>query len=267
MTRRLDVELVHRRLAPSRGAARADIEAGRVVVDGRPARKPSRSVSPEQRIELVGGPARFVSRAGDKLAAALDRFALDPGGRRCLDIGASTGGFTDCLLRRGATSVVAVDVGTDQLHPRLRTDPRVEVREQTDVRALTTGDLVPPVDLITLDVSFISLRLVVPTVAALAGARTPVVALVKPQFEAGRGVVAAGRGVVADPEVWAGCLHGVVEAAAGVGLQTIGLMASPIVGTAGNVEFLAHLVPGSRTLGPVEPVVRHAVAEAGTKHT
>ncbi|MEL6985236.1 MAG: TlyA family RNA methyltransferase, partial [Actinomycetota bacterium] len=157
--RRLDAELVRRQLVHSREAARREIQAGRVLVDGAFADKPARMVGGGQNVTLTGPPPPYVGRGGHKLEAALDAFDLDPGDLRCLDAGSSTGGFTDCLLQRGARSVLAVDVGTNQLHEKLRADPRVEVRERTDVRTLSVENIGAPVDLVVGDLSFISLRL------------------------------------------------------------------------------------------------------------
>ena len=196
--RRLDAELVRRGLVTSRTEAQAAVRQGLVVVGGRPAVKASTLVAPAEPVELMGSPRRFASRAGEKLDAALDRFAIDASGRRCLDAGASTGGFTDCLLQRGAYHVVSVDVGYGQLAWRLRTDPRVSVLDRTNVRELAADDLPYAPDLVVADLSFISLRLVVPTLAGLAAGGADLVLLVKPQFEVGRAHV--GRGVVRDPE-------------------------------------------------------------------
>jgi 23S rRNA (cytidine1920-2'-O)/16S rRNA (cytidine1409-2'-O)-methyltransferase len=249
LRRRLDAEMVRRGLAPTRHRARHDIEAGRVRVGGVPADKPARMVAPDDRLELAGPPARFVGRGGDKLDAALEHFGIAVEGRRALDAGSSTGGFTDCLLQRGAASVVAVDVGYGQLDLRLRQDPRVTVLERTNVRQLTLDRLQSdPFPLIVADLSFISLRTVAPAllglVATEAGSSTDLVLLVKPQFEAGRAEASKGKGVIRDPEVWARVLKEVcvVYAEAGAGLR--GVMASPLVGAEGNVEFLVHLVAG-----------------------
>jgi 23S rRNA (cytidine1920-2'-O)/16S rRNA (cytidine1409-2'-O)-methyltransferase len=248
--------MVRRNLVGSRSAARAEIAAGRVTVDGAPATKAARLVDPAQSVLVAGPPPPYVSRAGLKLEAALDHFELDPCGWRCLDAGSSTGGFTDCLLQRGAASVVAVDVGTHQLHERLRADSRVEVREQTDIRSLGPADAggagreAGTLDLVVADLSFISLRLVLPTLVALAG-DSPIVALVKPQFEAGRAEASKGRGVIRDPAVWLRVLTEVVEAAAALGRILTGALVSPITGQAGNVEFIVCLEPQAPSLGGI----------------
>jgi 23S rRNA (cytidine1920-2'-O)/16S rRNA (cytidine1409-2'-O)-methyltransferase len=238
--------LVRRGLAPSRQQARAAVEAGRVTVGGAPAPKASRLVAPHEAVVVAGDPPRFVSRGGEKLAAALDRFAVAVEGVRALDAGASTGGFTDCLLQRGAAHVVAVDVGYGQLHERLRVDPRVEVHERVNVRDLGPGDLGDPFDLVVADLSFISLRTVLPSLLSLARPGADTVVLVKPQFEAGRQEASRGRGVIRDPAVWRRVLDEVVNAYHGLGAAMMGAMASPITGADGNVEFLLHarIAPG-----------------------
>lgn len=193
---------------------------------------------------LQASPAHpYVSRGGLKLAAALDAFDLDPAGLRCLDVGASTGGFTDVLLRRGAAHVTAVDVGRDQFHGSLRGDPRVDLRESTDVRALRPGDLAAPVDLVVCDASFVSLRIVLPPALALAGPGAGLVALVKPQFEAGR--AALKKGIVRDPAVHAAVCRDAAAFVAAAGWAVLGLAPSPIAGGDGNLEFLL----GARRLG------------------
>jgi 23S rRNA (cytidine1920-2'-O)/16S rRNA (cytidine1409-2'-O)-methyltransferase len=201
---------------------------------------------------LLAPPLPFVSRGGLKLDAALDRFPVDPHGRRALDAGASTGGFTDCLLQRGATHVVAVDVGHGQLDAGLRADPRVTVLERVNVRTLTLEQLLDadpayePVPLVVADLSFISLRSVVPALTgALAAEGADLIVLVKPQFEAGRVTVAKGKGVVRDPEVWRVALEGVTSALGDAGTGIMGAMASPVTGPAGNVEFLLHARKGA----------------------
>lgn len=258
--RRLDAELVRRNLVPSREAARREIEAGRVLVDGSFADKPARMVGGAQNVTLAGPPPPFVGRGGHKLAAALDAFDLDPTGRRCLDAGSSTGGFTDCLLQRGAASVIAVDVGTNQLHEKLRADPRVEVRERTDIRSLGPIDLDGPVDLIVGDLSFISLRLVLPGLAELVVDGGSLVLLVKPQFEAGRQEASRGRGVIADPAIWRRVLLDVLDRADQDGTGLAGLMPSPITGASGNVEFVTWLRRGRPSIPDRERVVDDAVA-------
>ncbi len=252
---------MRRGLASSRQQAHADIAAGRVTVAGAPADKAARLVSPGEPIQLHGPGPRFVGRGGEKLDAALTRFDLAVHGRRAYDLGASTGGFTDCLLQRGAASVVAVDVGYGQLHERLRADPRVEVHERTNVRSLTPGDLGQLADVAVADLSFISLRTVLPAVVALVVDGGDLVLLVKPQFEAGRVEAARGRGVITDPSVWRRVLHEVAAALLDQGAAILGAMASPLRGADGNVEFLLH----ARTSAPqrdAQPLLDRAVTEA-----
>ncbi len=219
-------------------------------VGGSMATKPSTMVSAADAVELVAVPRRFVSRGGEKLAAALDRFRVDPTGHDCLDAGASTGGFTDCLLRRGAARVVAVDVGYGQLAWSLRQDPRVTVLERTNVRDLRRSDLPYAPTLFVADLSFISLTLVVPTLAEVATQDAEGVLLVKPQFEAGRSEVGRG-GVVRDPSAWRRAVQNVAGACARSELYPAGVMASPLPGPAGNVEFLLY-VARSRERAPVD---------------
>ena len=255
---------MRRGLAPSRQQARAAVDAGRVTVDGAPALKPSRLVAPHEAVLVAGEPPAFVSRGGDKLAAALDRFALDVTGVRALDAGASTGGFTDCLLQRGAARVVAVDVGYGQLHERLRADPRVESRERVNVRDVAPGDLGDPFLLVVGDLSFISLRTVLGALLALAAPAADVVLLVKPQFEAGRAEADRGRGVIRHPEVWRRAVDDVVYALEGLGAAIMGAMVSPITGADGNVEFLVHARTSPAVApGPVD--VAAVVDEAATR--
>ena len=255
--------MVRRGVVPSREAARREIMAGRVLVDGAFADKPARMVEAAQNITLTGPPPRFVGRGGEKLAGALDAFGIDPTGYRCLDAGSSTGGFTDCLLQAGAASVLAVDVGTNQLHERLRTHPRVEVRERTDIRTLTVADLDDrPVDLVVGDLSFISLRLVLPAVVPLVGPEGSLVLLVKPQFEAGRDEASKGRGIITDPAIWRRVLSEVVDAAEAAGAGLAGIAPSPITGSAGNVEFVAWLRPGRSSMPGSEEALDAVVADA-----
>lgn len=235
--RRLDLLLVERGLAPTREKAQALILAGLVEVDGRPGAKAGASFDESAEIAVAGPPHPYVSRGGVKLAAALDHFAIDPAGLACLDVGASTGGFTDCLLQRGAARVYAVDVGHGQLDARLRADPRVVVREKVNARSLSAAEVPEPVDLAVADVSFISLRLILPAVAALAKPGAAIVTLVKPQFEAGRGEVPRG-GVVKSEEVRRRVVAEIEEAGRRLGLHVLGSIRSPIQGARGNEEFL-----------------------------
>lgn len=230
-----------------------------MLVSGAVAEKPSRLVAASEPIELRHRPP-FVSRGGTKLEGALDRFGVDPAGRRCLDVGASTGGFTDCLLQRGAASVVAVDVGRRQLDHGLRDDERVTVMEGVNARKLTPGQVGTPPTLVTADVSFISLATVAPALAAVATADADFVLLVKPQFEAGPEAVERG-GVVREPDIHRQVVARVVDDLAGVGLATRAVAPSSLRGPAGNVEFFVHAVRGpTMTVGPAE--IEAAVAEA-----
>jgi 23S rRNA (cytidine1920-2'-O)/16S rRNA (cytidine1409-2'-O)-methyltransferase len=241
--RRLDAELVRRGLVSSRTEAHAAVRDGLVVVAGRPADKPSTMVAAAEPVELLGPPRRFVSRGGEKLDAALERFGVDPAGADCLDAGASTGGFTDCLLQRGAARVVAVDVGYGQFAWSLRGDPRVTVLERTNMRDLTPLDLPFAAGVIAADLSFISLRLVVRALAAVSLLAGDLILLVKPQFEAGRADVGRG-GVVTDPAVWRRTIEQVAAACVAEGLGPRAVMASPLPGPAGNVEFPLYAVRG-----------------------
>lgn len=239
--RRLDLELLRRGLTESRQQARHLIDAGRVLVSNAPADKAGRLVAPGEPIRVLGPPARYVGRGGDKLAGALERFALDPAGIRALDAGASTGGFTDALLQAGAATVVAVDVGRAQLHERLRADPRVDVREQTDIRTVGPDDVGGAVELVVADLSFISLHAVLDALLALVAPGGDLVVLVKPQFEAGRAEVSKGRGVIRDPEVWRRVLDEVMVAIGEAGGAIMDAMVSPLRGADGNAEFLVHV--------------------------
>ncbi len=236
--RRLDLEMARRALAPSRESAQRLIMTGRVRVDSRPALKSDLRVDEQSAIELVGGAPEYASRGGVKLAAALEHFGIDPAGRRALDVGASTGGFTDVLLRRGAAHVVALDVGYGQIAERLRRDPRITVLDRTNIRLVKPGDLSYAPELVTIDVSFISLRLVLPAVLALCAPAVEIVALIKPQFEVGKGKVGKG-GVVRDDALRRRAVDGILEFAAGLGLEVLGAIESPIRGAAGNREYLA----------------------------
>jgi 23S rRNA (cytidine1920-2'-O)/16S rRNA (cytidine1409-2'-O)-methyltransferase len=243
--RRLDAELVRRGLAASRAEAQEAVRAGLVTIGGVPATKAATLVAADVPVEVTAGARPFVSRAGAKLDAALARFDVAVQGRDCLDLGASTGGFTDCLLQRGATRVIAVDVGYGQLAWSLRSDDRVIVKERTNVRDLRPDDLPFEPSLVVADLSFISLRLVLRALPPLMTDDADVVVLVKPQFEAGPGDVGKG-GVVRDAQVWRRVLADVAAAAIDVGLPPLGAMASPLRGPAGNVEFLLRLRRGAR---------------------
>lgn len=245
---RLDVLLVERGLADSRARAQALIIAGKVRVDGVPETKAGTQVAAACEVSLVEPDHPYVSRGALKLAAALDEFDVDPSGLDCLDVGASTGGFTDLLLQRGARRVVAVDVGRGQLDWRLRRDDRVTVLEGVNARHLAADDLPFPVDLACIDVSFISLRLVVPAVLPHLAAGGTLVCLIKPQFEAGRHQVASG-GVVRNEGIRRRVIDDTVAALVDLGLQLIGVVASPIRGPKGNLEELAVF----HTPGPLAP--------------
>jgi 23S rRNA (cytidine1920-2'-O)/16S rRNA (cytidine1409-2'-O)-methyltransferase len=244
--RRLDADLVARGLAASRSDAQQLIAANRVHVNGAIADKPARMVAPADQLLVAGPPSPFVGRGGFKLDHALTAFAIDVGGMRALDAGASTGGFTDCLLQRGAAEVIAVDVGHGQLHERLVADPRVTNLERTNVRALDVTVIGGPVDIVVGDLSFISLRLVITPLVGVCQPGAPMVLLVKPQFEAGRAEVSRGRGVIADPEVWERVRSEVGEALVAAGCTVAGWTDSPISGADGNREFLVHAVAPGR---------------------
>ncbi|MCU1384366.1 MAG: hypothetical protein JWL71_3063 [Acidobacteria bacterium] len=237
---RLDVALVDLGLAPSRERARALILAGQVTIEGQVVSKAGAPVKAGARVELAVPDHPYVGRGGVKLAGALDAFAVDPRGRRALDVGASTGGFTDVLLQRGAVSVIAVDVGRGQLDWKLRSDSRVLVRDGVNARALTPDDVPHPVSLVTIDVAFISLRHILPALPPFLDPAADIVALVKPQFEAGRDEVGK-HGLVSDPLVHEAVIARVTEAAAACGLTRLAMVPSAITGATGNQEFFLHL--------------------------
>ena len=256
---RLDVELVRRGLAASRAEAKRFIEAGEVVVGGLPATRATSLVTPGASVAVrAAAAARFVSRGGVKLDGALEHLGVQVAGRRWLDAGASTGGFTDRLLKGGAAAVVAVDVGYGQLDWGLRNDPRVIVRERVNARYLKLDDLPWPPEGVAADLSFISLTLVLPALTLCARSDADYVLLVKPQFEVGKDALRPG-GVVRDPALWRASLERVLEAASECGLGLAGATVSPIAGPAGNREFFLHLRRGARA--PRE-VVASAVAAA-----
>jgi 23S rRNA (cytidine1920-2'-O)/16S rRNA (cytidine1409-2'-O)-methyltransferase len=236
---RLDQLVVEKGLAPSRERARALILAGHVSVDGQPHTKAGTQIDSAADVALIAPDHPYVGRGGLKLAHALDTFGVAVEGRDALDIGASTGGFTDVLLKRGATRVVALDVGHGQIDWTLRNDPRVVVIEHFNARHLTPADLPGPVDIVTIDVSFISLRQILPVVPPLLRPAADVIALVKPQFEAGRGE--SRKGVIRDAAVQSRVVDEVSAAAREVGLHPVASTPSPITGAKGNVEVLLHL--------------------------
>jgi len=237
---RLDIALVERGLAVSRERARALIMAGRVTVDSQIVSKAGAAVAEGANVEIATPDHPYVSRGGVKLAHALDDFGVDPSGRRALDVGASTGGFTDVLLQRGAASVIALDVGHGQLHWRLRTDARVDVHEGVNARALTPADVPHPVDIVTIDVSFISLAHIFPALPPFLTGGADVVALVKPQFEAGRDEVGK-HGLVTDPAIHEAVLTRVTADAQAAGFTRVAMAPSAITGATGNQEFFLHL--------------------------
>ncbi|MFM2184001.1 MAG: hypothetical protein RJB61_2295 [Actinomycetota bacterium] len=238
---RLDAELVRRGLAPSRSEAAVLVDSGRVLVNGACADKVSRQVHPGDALHVEGEPPRYVSRGGLKLEAALGVFSLDVAGLRVLDVGASTGGFTDCLLQHGAAHVVALDVGHGQMHPRIRGDQRVTVIERMHAREIAPGS-VGSVAVAVADVSFISVMKVVDPILRVLEPGGHLVLLVKPQFEAGRQEVSRGRGVVTDPLVHARVCAEVERFLGARGLEVRGWCDSPIAGGDGNREFLVHAV-------------------------
>lgn len=236
---RLDALLVQRGDAPSRERARALIMAGDVLVDDRRVDKPGTRIAPDAAVRLRVPDHPYVGRGGVKLAGALDDLGIDAAGLRCLDVGASTGGFTDCLLQRGATAVTAVDVGTNQLDWRLRSDPRVRVLERTDIRKLDPADAGGPYPLITIDVSFISLRLVLPAAVDLLEPSGRVLAMIKPQFEVGRDRVGKG-GVVRDPDARQEAIDAVIAVGESLGMSFVGSVDARIAGAKkGNREHFA----------------------------
>ena len=239
----MDLEMVRRGLSSTRTEAASAIRSGKVAVRGRADLKAGSLIHPGEHIALAAPARRFVSRGGDKLDAALDRFGVVVAGRQALDAGASTGGFTDCLLRRGARHVVALDVGYGQLAWELRQDPRVTVIERTNVRDVEPGRLPYLAELVTADLSFISLRVVLPALTRCSASGADLMLLVKPQFEAGREEVSH-RGVVSKPEVWRRVLQSILDACIREGLTPRAIAPSVLRGPAGNVEFFLHATKG-----------------------
>jgi 23S rRNA (cytidine1920-2'-O)/16S rRNA (cytidine1409-2'-O)-methyltransferase len=254
---------VRRGLARSRQQAAQLIAAGRVRIDGMPAAKAATAVAVTSQLTVATGDRGWVSRGAHKMIGALDAFHLDVTAKRCLDAGASTGGFTEVLLDRGAREVVAADVGYGQLAWSLRSDPRVTVLERTNVRDLTTDDIGGPVDLVVADLSFISLSTVLPALLSCASDDADIVPMVKPQFEVGRDRVGPG-GVVTDPHLRAGSVLAVAAAAAAAGWHPVDVTASPLPGPSGNVEYFLHLrtrTDGALTGDALEGAVARAVCE------
>ncbi len=256
---RLDMLLVRRGLTPAREKAKAAITAGLVLVDGRVCTKPGQEVAQDAELTVTAPAERYVSRGGYKLEKALDTFSLDMNGKVCLDLGASTGGFTDCMLQQGAAQVYAVDVGSGQLAASLRNDPRVISWERTDFRLLQAERFPVAPDFACADLSFISLRLLFPVLADLLRPEGEAVCLVKPQFEAGRSAVGK-RGVVKDAQVHLRVLLEIANAAAASGFTAEGLTFSPVRGQNGNIEYLLLLRRGGRPL--TEPEIGAVVQQA-----
>lgn len=246
MKKRLDVILVERGLAASRERARALILAGKVVVDDHRCDKAGRQVEPQADIRLKSGDIPYVSRGGLKLAGALAAFELEVGGRIALDVGASTGGFTDCLLQHGAARVYAVDVGYGQLAWKLRDDPRVINLERCNIRHVQPDDLADVPELAVIDASFISLAKVLPNVLCLLRPQADIIALIKPQFEVGKGQVGKG-GIVKDTELHIQVVERIRSLALELGCCVLGVIESPVLGSKGNREFLIHL---QKTVAP-----------------
>jgi len=240
MKERLDVLLVNRKLAQSREKAKAIIQSGNVYVNGKMANKAGSMFEEDSSIEIRDNPIKYVSRGGLKLEKALDVFGIDLEGKVCMDVGASTGGFTDCMLQRGAKKVYAVDVGSGQLDRKLREDDRVVSMEKTNIRYLTAGQIKDEISFISTDVSFISLTKVLDVVHKILSAKGELVALIKPQFEVGAERIGK-RGVVKDRKAHIDAISSVSSFAAAVGFDCIGLDYSPIKGPEGNIEYLLHL--------------------------
>ena len=260
---RLDVLLTQKGLCDSRERAKAEIMSGTVFVDDQRADKPGMTYSPDAKIELRGSAIGFVSRGGLKLEKALSVFPVTPVGKVCMDCGASTGGFTDCLLKRGAVRVYAVDVGYGQLAWSLRTDPRVINMERTNARYLQPDDLPEKLDLAVIDVSFISLSLILPAVRQLMKPEGEIICLIKPQFEAGKDRVGK-KGVVRDPAVHQDVLDGFLQTAESLALYPVGLTWSPVRGPEGNIEYLGHLLcSGERRCFDTAAIVAASHKELG----
>ncbi len=242
---RLDLALVERGLVPTRAKAQSLIMARRVLVNGAHRDKPGFSVLDDDELTIEELEHPWVGRGGMKLAAALERFQIDPAGLTCVDIGASTGGFTDVLLQKGARRVYAIDVGHGQLDQKLRDDARVVNREKTNARNLLAEDFEEPIDLVSIDVSFISLRLILPAAAKILPPHGKLIALIKPQFEVGKGEVGRG-GIVRDEELRLATISAMVDFASETGFETVGTIDSPVRGAEGNLEALLYAVRAGR---------------------
>jgi 23S rRNA (cytidine1920-2'-O)/16S rRNA (cytidine1409-2'-O)-methyltransferase len=260
--RRLDTELMRRDLAATPTRARELIEAGQVLVGGAIASKPTRMVAPGDPVVVTGSGPQFVSRGGDKLDVALTTFQIDPNGKRVVDVGASTGGFSDCVIQRGAREVIAIDVGYGQLDQHIRDDPRVNVFERTNVRYLELSDIGGPGDLVVADLSFISLRTVLPRLTALCGDKGELLMLVKPQFEAARVEASRSQGIIRNPDVWLRVLEEISKCVFEAGLGIMGLMVSPLRGAGGNTEFFMHCRAAATDGIPVTEAIKRTVNDA-----
>ncbi len=254
---RLDLLLVERGLAESRARAQAVIMAGQVRVNGQVVDKASASFTPEAQVSVINGP-RFVSRGGEKLLAALEAFPVRPAGRVCADVGASTGGFSDCLLQHSAAKIYAIDVGKGILHWKIRSDARVVVMEETNARYVES--LPEAVTLAVCDASFISLKILLPVMKRWLAENGEIITLIKPQFEAGRKESARGAGVIRDPAVHQRVLTEVLSFAFETGFRLRGLVKSPVIGPKGNIEFLAWLGTGASLSQEIPELVRKALA-------
>ena len=253
--------MIRRELAPTRSQAQELIDLGQVLVGGAVATKAARLVTPGEPIVVTGSGPRFVSRGGEKLDAALMRFGIEVEGKRVVDVGASTGGFSDCVIQRGAREVVAIDVGHGQLDHTLRTDSRMHVFERTNVRFLEVDDVGGPASLVVADLSFISVQIVFGRLAALCEPNGDLLILVKPQFEAGRAEASRGQGIIRSPEVWRRVLEEVTECILKAKFGIMGVMVSPLRGANGNVEFFVHCRPDVESLVSTK-AIHEVVAEA-----
>lgn len=260
--RKLEDELVRRGLADSPEDARELVDSGLVLVSGAVAFKPARMVRPSESVRVAGQTSRFVSRGGQKLDAALSHFGIEVTGMRCIDVGASTGGFSDCLLQRNSAKVTAIDVGKGLLHERIACSPNVEVFEGVNARYLNPEDVGGPADLVCADVSFISLKTLMSVLANLTQRGGDLILLIKPQFEASRLEADQGGGVIRSPSTWARVITEVALSAVSEGLHPSGVMASPLKGAQGNVEFFLHALRGFSEETPYEAVDKPSESES-----